>query len=78
MKNASTLRQLGPTQQKLLRKLIACPQGAIVEELCSTLGVTHNAVRQHLTALLAQGFVARGESAPSGGRPRACFVITPD
>lgn len=78
MKNASALRQLGPTQQKLLRKLIACPQGATVEELCGALGITHNAVRQHLTALLAQGFIARGESAPSGGRPRACFVLLPE
>jgi predicted ArsR family transcriptional regulator len=74
---ASALRQLGATQQRLLRKLAACPQGASVEELCDTLGVTHNAVRQHLTALLTQGFVVRGESVPSGGRPRACYVLTP-
>lgn len=78
MKNTSALRQLGVTQQKLLRTLIASAQGMTVEELCSALGVTHNAVRQHLTALLAQGFVVRGQSAPSGGRPRACFVITPE
>lgn len=78
MKNTSALRQLGVTQQKLLRTLIASPQGMPVEELCSTLGVTHNAVRQRLTALLTQGFVVRGQSAPSGGRPRACFVITPE
>ncbi|MBS0488187.1 MAG: helix-turn-helix domain-containing protein [Proteobacteria bacterium] len=76
MRHASALRQLGATQQKLLSKLLGCAQGATVEELCDTLGVTHNAVRQHLTALLAQGFVERGESAPSGGRPRACFVLT--
>lgn len=75
MKHASALRQLGATQQKLLRKLLLSPQGATVEELCKTLGITHNAVRQHLAALMAQGFVARGESIPSGGRPRACFVL---
>ncbi|MBN8735600.1 MAG: ArsR family transcriptional regulator [Xanthomonadales bacterium] len=77
MKQASALRQLGGTQRKLLRKLLLSPQGASVEELCSTLGVTHNAVRQHLTALMAQGFVAHGESMASGGRPRACFVLQP-
>ncbi|HST28628.1 MAG TPA: helix-turn-helix domain-containing protein [Rudaea sp.] len=76
MRSTSALRQLGSTQQKLLRKLLASPQGASVEELCDALGVTHNAVRQHLTALLAQGFVARGEAIASGGRPRACFVLT--
>lgn len=76
MKSTNALRQLGPTQQKLLRKLLSSPQGASVEEICDALGVTHNAVRQHLTALLAQGFVARGNAIASGGRPRACFVLT--
>lgn len=77
MKHTSALRQLGGTQQKLLRKLLLSPQGATVEELCRAVGITHNAVRQHLTALMAQGLVARGESVPSGGRPRACFVLLP-
>ncbi|MBS0571577.1 MAG: ArsR family transcriptional regulator [Proteobacteria bacterium] len=75
MNSASTLRQLGTTQQKLLRKLLASPQGATVEDLCGALGVTHNAIRQHLTALLAQGFVERGAAIASGGRPRACFLL---
>ena len=77
MRHASALRQLGGTQQKLLRKLLLSPQGATVEELCRAIGITHNAVRQHLTALMAQGLVVRGESIPSGGRPRACFVLLP-
>ena len=77
MRNPSALRQLGGTQQRLLRKLLMSPQGATVEDLCKTLGVTHNAVRQHLTALMAQGFVTRSESIPSGGRPRACFMLLP-
>ncbi|TAN08343.1 MAG: HTH domain-containing protein [Rhodanobacteraceae bacterium] len=77
MKRASALRQLGDTQQKLLRRLLLSPQGVTVEDLCKTLGVTHNAVRQHLAALMARGFIARGQSLPSGGRPRACFVLLP-
>ena len=75
MKSASVLRQLGDTQQRLLRKLLLSQQGATVEDLCAALGITHNAVRQHLTALMAQGFVEQGQSIPSGGRPRACFVL---
>lgn len=75
MQHVNTLRQLGSTQQKLLRKLLLSPQGATVEELCKALGVTHNAVRQHLAALMGRGYVVRGESIPSGGRPRACFVL---
>lgn len=75
MKTASALSQLGITQRKLLRHLLASPQGATVEELCHALGVSHNAVRQHLTALAARGFVERGEALPSGGRPRAVYVL---
>jgi predicted ArsR family transcriptional regulator len=75
MKHASALAQLGPTQQRLLRRLLLAPQGATVETLCDTLGISHNAVRQHLTALIAAGFVERGVALPSGGRPQARYVL---
>ncbi len=77
MKHASALRQLGTTQQKLLRKLLAAPQGASVEQLCLALGVTHNAVRQHLSALIAAGYVERGTASPTGGRPQARYLLLP-
>jgi predicted ArsR family transcriptional regulator len=71
------LRRLGTTQQKLLRTLLMAPQGATVEALCSALGITHNAVRQHLSALTAAGWVGRGNARPSGGRPQARFLLLP-
>jgi predicted ArsR family transcriptional regulator len=77
MKPASALRQLGSTQQKLLRALLVAPQGASVEVLCNALGVTHNAVRQHLTALITAGFIERGTAQPTGGRPQARYVLRP-
>jgi predicted ArsR family transcriptional regulator len=77
LKHASALRQLGATQQKLLRQLLLAPQGATVESLCDALGVTHNAVRQHLTALIAAGYVERGTAKPTGGRPQARYVLLP-
>ncbi|MEO8672191.1 MAG: hypothetical protein ABI411_12815 [Tahibacter sp.] len=73
----SGLRDLGSTQQKLLRQLLLAPQGASVEALCNGLGVTHNAVRQHLTALCTAGHVVRGAVQPTGGRPQARFLLTP-
>jgi predicted ArsR family transcriptional regulator len=77
MKTAGVLTQFGITQRKLLRVLLSKQQGATVEELCAALNVSHNAVRQHLTALTGAGFVTRGETIPSGGRPRAVYVLLP-
>lgn len=77
MKHASALAQLGSTQQRLLRRLLLAPQGATVETLCDALGISHNAVRQHLTALIAAGFIERGTALPSGGRPQARYVLRP-
>jgi predicted ArsR family transcriptional regulator len=77
LKHVSALRQLGATQQKLLRQLLLSPQGATVELLCGALGVTHNAIRQHLTALIVAGYVERGSAQPTGGRPQTRYVLLP-
>ena len=74
----SGLRRFGPTQQKLLRELLQAPQGATVETLCAALRITHNAVRQHLTALIAAGAVSHGSARASGGRPQARYLLTAD
>jgi predicted ArsR family transcriptional regulator len=76
MKPSAALRQLGTSQQKLLRKLLLAPQGASVELLCDALRVTHNAVRQHLTALIGAGLVERGNAQPTGGRPQSRYLLT--
>jgi predicted ArsR family transcriptional regulator len=68
--------ELGSTQQALLRQLLWHPEGVGVEWLCDKLGVSHNAIRQHLTALGAAGFATRIEPRPSGGRPQAMYAIT--
>jgi predicted ArsR family transcriptional regulator len=70
------LRHLGPTQQALLRHLLQQPDGIGVEPLCERLRISHNAVRQHLTALIARGWVERTASRPTGGRPQARFRLT--
>lgn len=72
----SSLRRFGPTQRKLLRELLQAPQGATVEALCTALRITHNAVRQHLTALISVGAVAHGTARASGGRPQARYLLT--
>jgi predicted ArsR family transcriptional regulator len=72
----SGLHRFGATQQKLLRALLSAAQGLGVEELCKSLHISHNAVRQHLTALLAGGFVCHGVARASGGRPQARYLLT--
>lgn len=72
------LHRFGATQQKLLRTLLPAVQGLCVEDLCQALRVSHNAVRQHLTALMAAGLVSHGVARPSGGRPQARYLLTAD
>lgn len=72
----TALRQLGGTQQRLLRQLLMASEGATVESLCEQLRISHNAVRQHLSALIARDVVERAQSRPSGGRPVACYRLT--
>lgn len=73
---SSALQQLGQTQQRLLQQLQRARDGLSIEALAAALGISRNAVRQHLTALLAQGLVARGAAAPTGGRPEQRYALT--
>jgi predicted ArsR family transcriptional regulator len=49
--------------------------GLTVENLAKGLGITDNAVRQHLTALERDGIVEKGEMS-TGGRPEQLFGLT--
>jgi predicted ArsR family transcriptional regulator len=75
---AHGLAQFGDTQQRLLRQLLFAREGAGVEELCERLRISHNAVRQHLTALTVRGLVERLQPRPTGGRPQARYGLTAD
>jgi predicted ArsR family transcriptional regulator len=76
MRLRASALQLGTTQQALLRQLLWHPEGLGVEQLCDKLRVSHNAVRQHLTALGSANLIERAAPRPSGGRPGAIFAIT--
>jgi predicted ArsR family transcriptional regulator len=69
--------ELGATQQALLRSLLHNKAGVTVDELGRALGVSRNAVRQHLSALERDGMVTRGPTQPTGGRPEQLYRITP-
>jgi len=67
---------LGLRQQQLLTLLLQNKEGLTVEDLSKALGITDNAVRQHLTALERDGIVAKGETQSTGGRPEHLFGLT--
>lgn len=71
------LEHFGQTQQQLLRFLLQQADGAGVDACCAALGISRNAVRQHLVALERDGFVARGDTKPTGRRPEQLYVLTP-
>jgi predicted ArsR family transcriptional regulator len=75
---AHGLAQLGDTQQRLLRQLLLAGAGVGVEALCESLRISHNAVRQHLTALIARGLVERVQQVATGGRPQLRYGLTPE
>ena len=70
------LARFGDTQQRLLRQLLLARDGLGVEEMCERLRISHNAVRQHLTALTVRGLVERVQPRATGGRPQACYALT--
>ena len=72
------LSRFGDTQQRLLRQLLLARDGLGVEELCERLRISHNAVRQHLTALTVRGLVERVAPRATGGRPQARYALTAD
>jgi predicted ArsR family transcriptional regulator len=47
-----------------------------VDELSRNLAVTRTAVRQHLAALMRDGFVGPSATRPSGGRPQQLYHLT--
>ena len=70
------LLRLGGTQQRLLRQLLMSAGGCTVEDLCLRLKITHNAVRQHLTSLMANHYAKRVDTIATGGRPQTRYAIT--
>ncbi|MGH8978173.1 MAG: ArsR family transcriptional regulator, partial [Acidimicrobiia bacterium] len=66
--------ELGDSKRKLVERLKRAD--ATPSELARALGLTEAAVRQHLDALAASGFVARTTRLPTGrGRPANVWAL---
>ncbi|MEO8557493.1 MAG: HTH domain-containing protein [Rhodospirillales bacterium] len=63
-------------QRRLMAMLRQQPGGITVDHLAERLAVSRNAVRQHLTTLERDGFVLRGATRPTGGRPEQLYQLS--
>lgn len=70
------LELLGRRQKDLLKLLLRHKDGLTVDDLGAKLGVTRNAIRQHLAALDGDGLVTTGASKATRGRPTQLYVLT--
>jgi len=67
----------GGTRQALLRHLLRSGAGGSdVESLCLALRISHNAVRQHLSAAISAGHAERAPSRATGGRPQLRYRLS--
>ncbi|HEY9857203.1 MAG TPA: HTH domain-containing protein [Stenomitos sp.] len=71
------LERFGRRQQELLRLMLKNKGGVSIDQLASEAQITRTAVRQHLTALEAEGYVCKGDERKTAGRPGQTFVLTP-
>lgn len=70
------LEMLGSRQKDLLVLLLKNKTGLTADEIAEQLGISRNAVRQHLTALENDRLLQRGETCATGGRPKQLYVLT--
>jgi len=70
------LEMLGGRQRELLALLLKNKAGMTADELSERLGITRNAVRQHLAALENDRLLTKGVTRASGGRPEQLYVLT--
>jgi predicted ArsR family transcriptional regulator len=72
-------RALGdPTRHAIFRYVLDAPGPVGVGELTDHLALNHNAVRQHLTKLVAADLVLEGRASSGGpGRPRLVYTVDP-
>jgi len=70
------MRSEATRREQLLRLLLERKTGRTVEELARSLRVSRNAVRQHLTSLVAEGMVTKGSTQATGGRPEQLYMLS--
>lgn len=72
-------RALGdPTRHAIFRRIAEADAPVGIAELNEQFAFNHNAIRQHLTKLLAAGMIIESRAAATGpGRPRLVYALDP-
>jgi DeoR family suf operon transcriptional repressor len=63
-------------QQQILNLLLESKAGLCIDEIAAALGISRNAVQQHLNKLERDGYVELGSLNKTAGRPVRSFVLT--
>jgi DeoR family suf operon transcriptional repressor len=63
-------------QQQILNLLLEKKSGLCIDEIAAALGISRNAVQQHLNKLERDGYVEFGALYKTAGRPLRTFVLT--
>ncbi len=63
-------------QQQILNLLLKNKSGLCIDEIAAVLGISRNAVQQHLSKLERDGYVEMGSLNKTAGRPVRAFVLT--
>jgi predicted ArsR family transcriptional regulator len=66
----------GNSQREVLNQLLEHKLGATLDELVASVGLSRTAVNQHLMTLEKEGYVRKGASRKTGGRPQNVYVLT--
>lgn len=72
----SALSTFGHRQQLLLTALLHHRGGLTVDQLIQELGISRNAVHQHLSSLEGGGFITNTSLNQTGGRPSRIYTLT--
>jgi len=76
IKAMSAIETFSQRQQTLLELLLQHRSGLAVDKLAQALGISRNAVNQHLSSLENSGFVENSALSSTGGRPSKLYSLT--
>jgi DeoR family transcriptional regulator, suf operon transcriptional repressor len=68
--------QIGSRQRQILELLLEHKEGLCIDKMAKALGISRNAVQQHISVLELEGYLQVGELNKTAGRPVRRYVLT--